>query len=915
MQPAFVGRESELARLRLLMQQVRAGRSCLVLVEGPAGIGKTALVHEFLDLAGEGCVLWASGEESEGGLPLGVVAQLVSRVPAAVLDPSAAAFKGDDSPVDPLVAGAALIDMLGKLQQPGPVVLVVDDAHWADQPSLVALTFALRRLHADRVLTLVISRDRSDLRLPEGLRRLLTDRRHALQLSLGGLQADELRSLSTRPGVGPLSARAAARLRAHTDGNPLHARALLEQLPADALDNPDVPLPAPRSFALLVVARLAGCGAEAQELVAAASVLDTRFPLHLAAGVAQLDEPLPALEQAITAGLLVEEPNGGAVRFAHPLVRAAVFEQIGPARRAGLHTRAAGLAEDEATRLRHRAAAASGPDAALAADLAQLGRREVVAGSPAAAANHLSTAARLTPSRADREQLVVEATECRLLAGDIVDSAAVSVGLHALSPTAWRSYVLARLALVAGRFTEAEALLRDAWRRCDAGTEPALATRVAAQMATLCLLQARGQNAVKWADLALRLAPRHSATDLLRFVRLAGLGISGHADAALATLHDVPDPAVASAGELDTLAGRGLLRIWTDDLIGARQDLAGVLATGHDRSVVFRLSAADLLGEAEYRLGHWDDAVVHNDLAMSIATDADQPWLAPLCHATATLLLAARGEWQQAAVHAETAGALAAASGNLIATAYAAAAAAQLARVRAEPEGVIAVLDPLLQLKHGDSIKEPGVICWQDLLVDALVAVGDLDRAEAVLSEFEALTASRQRRSAMAAAARARGNLTAARGDTTAATIAFNVGLDHAARVDMPFDRAVLQLTYGAFLRRAGKRAAAGVQLEAAQAVFERLGARPYQERCERELAACGRSPTRRQTADRTRLTPQEQAVARLVAGGLTNQQAARELVLSVKTVEYHLGHVYAKLQVTSRDQLADGLTQHLSGP
>ncbi|WP_045877092.1 LuxR family transcriptional regulator [Pseudofrankia sp. DC12] len=910
MRKSFVGRESELARLRLLMERARAGQSCLASIEGPAGIGKTALVHEFLDAADAACVLWASGDENEDGVPFGVVTQLVSRVPTAVINSFAAAVKGGGNTVDPLLAGAALIGLLGEVQRLGPVVLVVDDAHWADRLSLVALTFVLRRLHTDQVLVLITSRDMSDSRLPEGLRRLLADRRHMLRLSLVGLTVGELRSLGAQLGAVPLSARAAVRLHAHTDGNPLHACALLEQLSANTLDDTDVPLPAPRSFALLVLARLAECSPDALELVTAASVLGSRCPLHLASGVAQLAEPLPALEEAIGAGLLVEEPGRGSVRFAHPLVRAAVFEQLGPARRATLHRRAAGLSEDENTRLRHRAAAASGPDAALAENLARVGRQEAINGFPGAAADHLSTAARLAPSRAHFGQLTLEATECRLLAGDIVDSADMSMRLRTLLPsTTWRSYVLGRLALVAGRFTEAEALLQDAWKRCSPDKEPVLATKVAAQMAMLCVMRARGQSTVEWADLALRLAPEQSGTDTLRFVRLAGLGISGHADAALAALRTAPDPAVASDFELDALMGRGLLRIWTDDLSGARQDLAGVLASGHDRSVVFRLSAADLLSEAEYRLGLWNDAAFHNHLAMSISADADQPWLAPLCHATATLLLAGRGEWEQASTHAEIARAMAVASGNLIAGAYAAAATAQLARVRADPEGVIAALEPLLHLKHGDGIDEPALICWKDLLVDALVAVGDLDRAELVLGDFEAEAADRRRHSAMAAAARARGNLAAARGDTVAAAGAFTVGLDHAAQVDMPFERAVLRLAYGAYLRRAGKRGAAGTQLEAAQAIFERLGARPHLERCEQELAACGRSPARRKAADPSRLTPQEQAVARLVARGLTNRQAARELVLSVKTVEYHLGHVYTKLQVTSRDQIASRLT------
>lgn len=201
-------------------------------------------------------------------------------------------------------------------------------------------------------------------------------------------------------------------------------------------------------------------------------------------------------------------------------------------------------------------------------------------------------------------------------------------------------------------------------------------------------------------------------------------------------------------------------------------------------------------------------------------------------------------------------------------------------------------------------------MCRQDLLADALVAVGDLDQADLVLGPFEALAGRRQRHSAIAAAARARANLQAARGDHARADQAFQTGLAHASKVDLPFDHALLQLAYGAFLRRMGKRTPAAVQLRAARATLTRLDARPDLERCERELAACGLRPARRQARDTARLTPQELAVARLVAAGLSNRQAARELVVSVKTVEYHLGNVYAKLQVTSRGQLSKRLAK-----
>ena len=176
--------------------------------------------------------------------------------------------------------------------------------------------------------------------------------------------------------------------------------------------------------------------------------------------------------------------------------------------------------------------------------------------------------------------------------------------------------------------------------------------------------------------------------------------------------------------------------------------------------------------------------------------------------------------------------------------------------------------------------------------------------AESVLGTYEALAAERQHSSALAVVSGARANLAAARSDDAEAERCFEAALGHAGRVNAPFEQALLQFAYGKFLRRAGKRARAGTQLYAARDTFSRLGARPDLERCEQELAACGLATGPRRQRDAARLTPQELAVARLVAGGLTNRQVARELVISVKTVEFHLGHVYAKLEVSSRSQL-----------
>ncbi|GGX54248.1 LuxR family transcriptional regulator [Streptomyces minutiscleroticus] len=894
----FVGRGDCLALLAQAREGARDGRPRRVLVEGPAGIGKTALVRRFL---GEGpAVLYAAGEEAESALDFGLLERLLgtrARWP------------------DAHAAGAALLEALDEAQtERAPVALAVDDAQWADQPSLQALAFAVRRLRADRVLVLLVVRDAAEARLPEGLRRLFTED-DAVRVRVDGLAPADLRRLAGALGVRGLTARAAARLHAHTAGNPLYARALLEQEGdglLDALAEPDVAPPAPRSFTALVLARLAACSPAADALVCAASVLGAHCVLTDAWEVAAADllaadhedaEVLTALEEAAGAGLLTEAPGDPVIRFPHPLVHAAVYHQLGPSRRGALHLRAARTVGDPAQRLRHRALAAPGPDPGLAAELATLGRGFAATGAWHNAAGQLSAAARLSGDTARYERYTLEAVECALLAGDVPDVGEAAERIARFAPGGWRSYLLGRLSLY--DLERAEELLTDAWRRCDPAAEPRLAARIAGQFAALHGSMAHGGEMAEWAGLALRLAPDDTATDLIRYLRLSGLALNGEAVPALAALGPLPDPVLAGPAELEELLGRGTLRAWTGDLTGAVRDLRGVLGVCRDRAASFRVVCATALASAEYRAGHWDDVVVHTGLALSLADDTDQPHIALYCRLLAALVHSARGAFEEARAHARVNRDYAA-GGHVHPTLWAALAEAQLARAEGRPEGVALALGPLPGLAARGDLLEPGGIPWSDLLAEARAALGDDKGAEQALAPYETLAARRGHRTAMLAAARARGVLEAGRGDAGAAERAFRAGLEHAAHVEAPFDRALLHLAYGSFLRRAGRRTRAGEQLTRARDLLARLGAAPDLARCERELAACGVGPAEREPRVRGTdgLTAQELAVARLVISGLTNRQVARELVISVKTVEYHLGRIFTKLGVDSRTRL-----------
>ena len=238
----FVGRQPELAVLQARLSETLAGRPQTVQIQGPAGIGKTALLEHFLTDSGiepPPVVLSASGEETEQLLAYGVLDQLArsadipGRPPGGSgsapvplnLEPGRAADQVDD----PVTVGARFLEFLDRLDGPG-VVLAVDDAHWADRPSQQALIFALRRLAADRVLAIIAVRDDRAPDLPDSLGRLIRKQTGTV-LRLRGLDEGDLLELASALGVDGVSAGAARRLRYGTRGNPLHARALLEEFP------------------------------------------------------------------------------------------------------------------------------------------------------------------------------------------------------------------------------------------------------------------------------------------------------------------------------------------------------------------------------------------------------------------------------------------------------------------------------------------------------------------------------------------------------------------------------------------------------------------------------------------------------------------------------------------------------------
>jgi DNA-binding NarL/FixJ family response regulator len=896
----FVGRAVELARVAEVVAGVEAGQPWLVTIEGDPGLGKTALARRCLaEAEGTGLkVLPARADQAEADLDFGIVDQVLraaGRVSRLVVP---ASRTGSD--VSSFAVGARLLQVVGEQAAAGSVAILIDDLQWADRKSVEALTFMLRRLSVDPVITVVTHRGSGD-RLDEAAQRMLSSVENRLHIPLQGLGLNEVASLAAALGTGSLDDEVVRRLYQDTGGHPLYLRTLLSD--GSGFDSRAPTLP--RSLAAAIGEHLSVLPAETRVILEMLSVLNLRVPLAQLGQAAQADSPSAAIEPAVAVGLVgwwPEEPTCP-VAIRHPLVRDAIYAGITITRRRLLHARAA-LFASEAASWGHRVAALDQPDEDLAAQLEHLAAEEAADGRLALAATRLQWASDISPALAGRERRLLTAA-LHLMLAEESRGLALRQAVEASAPSPLRSCVLGTMAYSSGQLGEAERQFSRALEqaRDDPGSQP-LAALIANRLASTYTLLGDGEKVMAFGRQALgagTLDPA-AASRTRTLIAIGASQVSGPR-AGLAELARLEaDPVRVPAIDVDGLSYRGMLRLLAGDLGQAIGDLTASLGLARrGATLTLGLRVYFYLALAQYLAGAWDDVLLTVEQGLSAAAIHPRRFDLPLLHLAAVAVPAGRGAAEEAERHARLAEEAAASVDYGQERVYAAAARALICQGAGDYLGMADALGPWQDDAALDGRSRVWAVLWRPLLVEGLAGSGQLEQAAAVLAQLRA--GSGQVSYLTPALAWLDGWLAEQRGDPEQALRIYQRGVESIGN-SSPVHDARLLLAHGRLLRRTGQRRLAVERLRRASELYQVLRAVPFIARTEEELAACQLpgSPARKQSV--LALTSRETEVAHLVGKGLSNREIAAELFISRKAVEYHLGNIYAKCGLQGRQQL-----------
>ncbi|MGI5320867.1 helix-turn-helix transcriptional regulator [Actinomadura nitritigenes] len=908
---ALLDRESERAALDALLEDLRSGRGSALVVRGEAGVGKSALLEYAVGAAADMRVVRAAGLESEmeltyAGLHLLCVPLLdrLGTLPGPQRNALSVAFGLREGPAPArFLVGLAVLTLLAEAAEERPLLCVIDDVQWLDQASAQALGFAARRLLAEPVGLIFAARE------PGEEYRGLTD------LEVRGLPDQHARMLLRSVVRFRLDEPVQDRILAETKGNPLALLELPRELgPTHVGGGPGpagtqaVPTRIERGFRR----RVEALPVDTRSLMLVAAVEAAGDPALIWRAAGRLGVPASAAEAAEADGLL---QAGTLVRFRHPLVRSAVYSAASPSERRAAHRALAEVTDrdrDPDRRVWHLAAAASGSDEGVAAELVRAADRAQARGAVAAAAAFLQRAVELTDEPVRRSERVLAAAQGSFHAGAL-GAAADLLARAEVEPLdelqqARAALLRGRLAFASGRGSDAPRLLLKAAKQLET-LDVALArqTYLDAWFAALYAGRSAGAGDLHEVSRAARSAPAPAGEPRPLDLLVDGLSLlvtEGRAQAAPALRQaarvvaedDIPQ---AERLQYSRVALAAAALVWDEEHWRAilARDVQICRETGMLTQLALYLGPMAVI------------AIWRGDLAAVVSLAAEENELATATGAgfvrhAALVLAGYRGDEAEDASTIEdvAAAALAAGQGNGV----------QMSQwISAVLLNGLGRYDAALEQARKAAETAPELYFSMWALPELIEAASRSGQTQVAMEALSRLTeATGIARTDWAQGIYARSQALVSEGE--AAERLYEEAVDRLGRICFRSEQARAHLLYGEWLRGEGRRTDARTHLSKAHDMFTDIGMQAFTRRAARGLMATG-APARMQTPyTRGDLTPQEAQIARLARDGLSNPEIAAQLFISPKTVEYHLSKVFTKLNVSSRKHLGAVPLSHL---
>ncbi|MEV6305465.1 AAA family ATPase [Actinoplanes sp. NPDC051861] len=898
------GRQRECTLIEELLAAAGERRSGVLVVRGEAGIGKSALLGYAAERAGDMRVLRGTGVESESEFPFAAVHQLLRPVAGlfdAIPERLGAALRGafglgpaggEDSSQggDRFLISLAVLSVLAEAAEEGPLLCLIDDAHWLDGASAGALSFAARRLDAEGVVMLFATREEVP-GLPD--------------LTLSGLDPPAAGALLAERCHVDLPAAVRDSLVASTAGNPLGLLELPGSLSADQLAGREpLPerLPVGAEVEQVFLERVRRQDQPTQTLLLLAAAEDSGELDVLLRAARSLGVDESALDIAEKAGLI--RITGRTVAFCHPLVRTAVYRGATFwQRRDARNALAEALDGDADRRAWHLAAAALGPDETVAAELHRSAERARQRGGHAAAASAYERSAVLTAEAGRRGERFTDAAEAAWQAGlpgraaTLLDRAATLV---ATPPARGRlEHLRGSIEGSSGELTSAFAILVGAAEPL-ARLDPVRAARMLTEAGQAAWLAG---DVAGLHEVARRLAdlPVPDAAVPLSAQLVLGLDslLSGDLTTAVPHLRDAAARAAHGADPRAMMLSAAGATFLGDDAVAIGLFTTAIAGARSAGAVAMIPPLLAPLSSLQAWTGRYSAASASAAEGLRVAVETGQEHPAAHLRSVCAWVAAVQGQEEQCLAYAEKAHAHAMSHRIGPAAGIASWALALLDLGAGRPESAADRLEALATAGPGESHPVVRVFSAADL-VEAAVRTGRRDTAERARDRLRSWTEATGSAWGRALLHRCHGLLA----DPSGADRHFTAALAAHRLGGRPFDTARTALLYGEILRRRRRRNDARVHLRAAHETFDRLGVPGWAELARTELRATGETARRRDPGTLRQLTPQEVLIVQIVGEGATNREVAAQLFLSPRTVDYHLRKVFTKLDVSSRADL-----------